>query len=516
MKKVISHACLAFALLTVMAGVASAQTSTSVAVGGGRLAWQIYTGNSIACNISPNTYIDYETTNFTFTAASGTVTSFPGATANYYAWNGECAQGVPDGAVPSVLALNGTYFLIDFSPGDYGYGSATYTSTPITGILYPKFKVASIIYDAPGNHSNDGFTNTLTDGTTTTTTSNFGVGITDTFSVTGGFLGTGDTLSWSYGNSVTTGNSTQVTDTIAQATGVLNASSATSPNAVNHKQDLFIVWLNPAVSFSATGTDSTTYSMGTQLQTTGDPSPGKPEIQDYVEVYAQAMVANSSGVTTVPVEILQPQVVDGQTLPGLANICAKPTYYPSSCTLANQCGCVPSDFTPVLNQDPLLNFTATESPLNANTSSAALCTNPAPTASCRYVPIMTVNNGTTQVVELLSGPDDVGGNTPINTFAQTDSTQTTQTYTQTDVYTVGYSWDVAWKLPSGTGLDFKSATLFTWTNTESAGEINGSAHQMSVSLSSSTVGCSEYIPIFEDTVYHTFVFQGQVGDSSCP
>jgi len=416
------------------------------------------------------------------------------------AYSGSCSITYYDesgGFLTATLTLSGTY------------------SPAAVGTLYPKFKIASIIYDTPGNHSNNGFTNTLTDGTTTSTGSNFGVGVTDTFSVTGGFLGTGSTLSWSYGNTATDGNNTAVTDTIAQATGVLNATNTSAPNAVNHQQDLFIIWLNPAVTFTQTGTDSATYSMGTQLQTTGDPSPGQPEIQDQVEVYAQAMMANASGVTTVPVQTLKPQVVDGQTLPGLANICAHPTYYPNSCTLANQCGCVPSDFTPVLNQDPLLKYTATESPLNANTSSAALCTNPKSSATCRYVPIMVTNGSSTQEVELLQGPDEAGGNNPINTFTQTDTTQTTQTYSQSYAYSVGYSWDVKWNF-LGSGLDFKSATMFTWTNTESTGEINGSAHQMSVSLSSSTVGCSEYIPIFEDTTYHTFVFQGQVGDSSCP
>jgi len=128
---------------------------------------------------------------------------------------------------------------------------------------------------------------------------------------------------------------------------------------------------------------------------------------------------------------------------------------------------------------------------------------------------MTINHGTTQVVELLQGPDTVGGGNPINTFTQTDSTQTTQTLSESDSYTAGYSWDVKWDF-LGAGLDFMSATQFTWTNTESTAAVNGSDHQMSVSLSSSTVGCSEYVPIFEDTVYHTFVFQGQVGDSSCP
>ena len=112
-------------------------------------------------------------------------------------------------------------------------------------------------------------------------------------------------------------------------------------------------------------------------------------------------------------------------------------------------------------------------------------------------------------------PDVVGGNIPVNTFTQTDSTQTTETLSETTSYNVGYSWDVMWK-PLGTGVDVRSATMFTWSNTESVGESNGTAHAMTVTLSSSTVGCFQDIPIFEDTVYHTFVFQQPTGNSSCP
>ncbi len=390
------------------------------------------------------------------------------------------------------------------------------TLPAITGTLYPKYQIQSIIYAAPGNMSNNGFTASTTDGTTTSIGKSFQTGNTTTFSLSGGFLGTGSTLSWSYGESTTTGNSMDFTGTITQATGVANASpGGSSPNVINHKQDLFILWINPAVKLTQTGGNAANYSLGTQLQTTGDPSPGQPEIKDQVEVFAQAMSANAQGATTVPLQALVPQIVDGQTLPGLANICANPVYYPNSCTQANQCGCVPNDFVPILAADPLLNYAATTSPLNADTSGATNCTNPKATASCRYVPVMVSNGSTTQITELLAGPSSVGGNIPVNTFTQTDSTQTTQTLSESFSTTVGFSWESMWKV-LGTGLAFQTQNQFTWTNSESTGKINGFSNSMNVTFSSGTLDCFQEIPIFEDVVYHTFVFQQPVGNASCP
>jgi Galactose oxidase, central domain/Kelch motif len=381
------------------------------------------------------------------------------------------------------------------------------------GIAYPLFRISSIIYDAPGNRSSNGFTDTTTQGATTTIADSFMTGVTTTFSLGGGFLGADTTLSWSFGNTSTTGNSTAFTDTFSQGTGVANASNSASPNAINHQDDLFIVWLNPAVSMTETSPNSISYSIGTQPQVAGDPNPGQPEEVDQVEVYAQVMLPNAQGVTAVPVAILEPQVVNGQTLPGLAHVCANPNYYPKSCTLANQCGCTPSDFTAILNADPLLAYPPTESPLNANTSPPADCTNPSAAASCRYVPIMA--SPTEQVTEPLSGPDVLGGNIPVNSFTQSDSTQTAVTLSETQGYSIGFSWDQKLGIP-GFSSDLKQQTMFTWTNSESLGETNGTAHSMAVSLSSSTVGCFEDIYIFEDLVYHTYVFQQPSGNGSCP
>src|SRR5262249_45974893 len=145
--------------------------------------------------------------------------------------------------------------------------------------------------------------------------------------------------------------------------------------------------------------------MGTQAQTSADPNPGQPQIQDQVEVFAATMMDNGQGHTTVPLAILVPQIVNNQHLPGLGNICANnQPYQNNTCTLANQCGCVPSDFAPILAVDPLINFAPTDNPLNADVSGAAACTNPSHTANCRYVPVMVSNGSNVQINELLAGP----------------------------------------------------------------------------------------------------------------
>ncbi|HZE24362.1 MAG TPA: hypothetical protein VE054_10240, partial [Blattabacteriaceae bacterium] len=384
-------------------------------------------------------------------------------------------------------------------------------------VIYPKYQVQSIVYATPGNRSNNGFSNSMTDGTTTTVGSSFTAGDIVTFSIGGGFLGAKSTVSWSYGNAVTNGNSNAVTSTITQATGVANATNGTAPDAIDHHQDLFVIWLNPAVAIIQTGDTGGTFSLGTQSQVAGDPSPGQPQIQDQVEVFASTMIANAQGQTSVPLQALVPQVIDGQHLPGLGNICANKTIYPNSCTQANQCGCVPSDFAPILAQDPLLNFGPTDNPLNADTSGPAGCTNPSAAAKCRYVPVIVTNGSSTQVTELLAGPQSVGGNVPVNTFAQTDSTQTIETFNESLANSVGYAVDHTFDAPFGVDLHFglRDQQTWTWTHNESTGAINGTANSMTVTLSSSTVDCFQDVPIFEDTVFHTFVFQQPAGNNSC-
>ncbi len=379
-------------------------------------------------------------------------------------------------------------------------------------IFYPVYRVTSIIYAPPGNRSSNGFTNSTTDGTTTTVGNSFTAGSTITYTSGGDFLGLGGTLSLSFGASATKGNSKAFTETFTDASGVSLASQSTNPNAISHAQDLFLIWLNPAISFSATGTTTANYSVGTQSSANG-----APEEMDIVEVSAITMEANSSGVTTVPGAILGPQddASGNPTLPGLALVCANHAAYYPNCTTANQCGCGPSDFAPILALDPLLNYTTTESPLNADASGATACANPTSTDKCRYVPVPSAPGSSLQEVELLQGPECQGCDFINNTFTQTDQNTTTQTLTESSSQTVGYSWKADLADETG-GPTLTSTTQFTWTEMESTGEINGTANSAMVTLSSATVDCSEEIPVFEDTVFHTFVFQQPSNNTSCP
>ena len=129
---------------------------------------------------------------------------------------------------------------------------------------------------------------------------------------------------------------------------------------------------------------------------------------------------------------------------------------------------------------------------------------------------MVINGSGTQITELLAGPQTPGGNIPANTFTQTDSTTTTQTLSESKSYTLGVS--VNRTIGNGFGPHFglNTGNTWTWTNSESTGAINGTSNSMTVTFSSATVGCFQNIPIFEDTVFHTFVFQQPAGDPSCP
>jgi len=448
---------------------------------------------------------------WTFTDSTGVAHAFPGSSTlldEEFSGGSSRAKSTlhpDDGGCNAYLepefntwSTDGLYYLD--ATGPFGSIAATHS------YFDPAYQVTSIIYAAPGNESSTGFTNSTTDGATTSVGSTFTEGSTLTYT-TGSWL-TGGSLSLGFGLSETTGDSNAFTETFTDATGVSLANQSTNPNAINHKQDLFLIWLNPEVSVASDGSTLLNYSVSTRSTASGT-----LETPDIVEVTASTMLANASGATTVPAAVLNQQVASGVKRPGLAAICAnlnQAEYTAGTCSLANQCGCVPKDFAPILALDPLLNYSGTTNPTTADTSGATACAAPTASDKCRYVPVPSAQGSSDQAVETLSGPECVGCDIPVNAFTQSDANSTTRTLSESLAQTVSYTATVDFLVGS-----FSVADQWQWTNSESSGAINGSANSQAVSLSSSKVGCYEDIAIFEDTVFHTFVFQQPANNTSC-
>jgi hypothetical protein len=416
----------------------------------------------------------------------------------------------------SVLVAGGIYKYY------YFLSSAELYSYPFTeSVVYPAYHVTSIIYAPPGNKSQDGYTSTTTNATTTTIGSNFTEGSSITFTEGFGDCKTGCvSANESFGTSSTTTNSSAFQESYSWATSVANASLSANPDAINHNLDIFLVWLNPQITVAGSGSTPVTYSTGIQPLANGT----IPQA-DIVPVSANVMEANSVGASTVPAGLLNQQNTTSGYLPGLASICKNlisAEYAAGTCTLSDQCGCTPADFAPILALDPLLfyngttnpisPFPGTVSPLNANTSSAtasdADCgTLPTPTltnSDCRYVPVPSSLKGSLQEDPWLLGPGDEPDG-----FQLGENQQTTQTLGEQTQETVSFSLKVGTSVFSMANQD-----TWTWTQSQSVGTANGSGYVQTLTLNSSTTGCSEYIPIFEDTVYHTFVFQEQPNSGS--
>lgn len=398
----------------------------------------------------------------------------------------------------------------------------------------PLYKVVSILYSPPGNQSGQGYGTATTNGTVTTVGSSFTFSSVLTFSSGVPGLGEGNTLggSASVGYATTSFNSSAFTQTWIDAQNITsddNSNLTYNPNksdAINHNLDEFVIWLNPEVVVSSSVTTPTSYAYNVGSQVTAGLSTTFADMVIVPAVTMEATPAGATGVTTVPLDYLIPQAIIGTDgansyMPGLAAICANQTLYKEQlaadlanpanpsviCTVTNQCGCVPSDFVNILQTDPLLNYNGTTltatpyvgttDPLTLDPSGASVCgENPVPTtASCRYQIVPIVTGSTTPLSEPLSGDS-------YPTYTMTDTTSTTETTGHTDSHSVGLSF--------GGGIlvaSLKTEDTWTWTDSESWGQINGTSNSMFVTLKTSNADCTEEVAIYEDTEFHTFAFQ---------
>ena len=479
------------ALLTVsilmLSGIATAQQtynrSVSVA-GGGTLTYVISVGAYVTCHASPLTY--YQVTqyqNFVYTDSNGASHAMAGSI--YYRalagpGSGTFESGCPiptgsgKGNDPENATLTSSdssgesiFFNLPIGVQEQPNGVATAT---FSGSLFPQYYVLSVLYAPPGNSSSNGYTDTVSNGTSFTTSHNFSVDSNLSIVASGSIFGSGTSVGVSFGFGGATGNSQSYQETYQNGTGTQIQSVR---NPVDHTQDQFYLWLNPLVTVSLVGNSTTaTYTMGTQ--------PGQP--MDIVNINA----ADLLNPPQIPLAILLPQTpTPGVTLPGLANICAHPLPT-AQCTQANACGCVASDFTTILGNDPLIGTAQTTQPTQVDNT--------------RYV---YVNSA------LLEGPQCSGCDPVKNTIVANDSSLNSTAESSSSSYSVGYSVGGTIGISVfGTGgkLQVTDTNKFTWTNSESYGSSNGTAHAATVVLGSSSVDCSEAIDVYEDTVYHTFAF----------
>ncbi len=170
-----------------------------------------------------------------------------------------------------------------------------------------------------------------------------------------------------------------------------------------------------------------------------------------------------------------------------------------------------SDTGQALISGPINPYAGTVSPLQADTlpnssgpgSGVTTCgESPVPTgANCRYV----VVPETSQI--FIEGGVDA---TPITL---TDGTTVAET--------IGGSTSTSMSVSGGGGLFFSGLTYkdtWTWTDSQSVGNSNGSANTMSATFKSSTSSpnaCDETVDLYEDTIYHTFAFLVPADNTNC-
>jgi sugar lactone lactonase YvrE len=349
-----------------------------------------------------------------------------------------------------------------------------------TGILNPAYQVASIIYEAPGNKSSNGYSNSTSTGVTTSLTDTIGSASTIAFS--GATLGDTFTVTGTLGFTKTSFHGSSFTETWADALGYSNPTS-TATNHIDHGHDEFIFWMDPRISVALNGSTPTGYAVGAQ---------GLFGAHLLYDVFAYQLEADPvTGKTSVDVGKLWPQSWPNQPdTPGLASVCRNlitAEYLNKSCTAGDQCGCQPSDFMPILALDPLMGYDGTTYILNAN-NTASCINNSSNGANCRFVPIPSLSNLTLT--------------TAGQPASQSDSQSTTESVGGSTAESVGISFKEG--VPA---FSVTETETMTWTQAHSYGSITGSANTMNVNLLSTTPGCSQGVSAFEDTTYHTFAFQ---------
>jgi hypothetical protein len=342
----------------------------------------------------------------------------------------------------------------------------------------PKYQIFSLVYAPPGNQSQNGFTDSITTGVSSGVTQSFQQGTSLSFSLDGtgrsgnslfGINGGG-----SVGGTTTDSHGELFTELITSASGTA-VPSAVDP--VNHYQDRFYLWLNPMVTVFQTGDNEGVFVVNLPQDSSGNILP--PGVVD-------VSVAELMNPAQIPLRKLQPSTINGATIPGLASLCAQPV----ACTLTNACGCVPSDFAEIVQQDPLV--------FDPNNPGADPNQQP---------PRIDIERYFFKQVESLTGPDCAppACTGPRNTFSVTDATTISNTSTTTSAYNVGSSVGLSFGVGPFT-LRLTGTDSWTWSDAVLQGNSAGHSTLATVTFATSTPQCAENYNVYEDVRFHTFTF----------
>jgi hypothetical protein len=442
---------------------------------------------------------------------------------------------------------------LDAYMGTMWYYDTSSVSSPLLGPLSqstfePFYKIASILYAPPGNKSSQGYGTTQTNGTTTTISNSFSYAYQMTFT-----SGIKDVLSGSafWGYSTGSTNSNAFTQTWANALNYATTDNSnytwynpTQTNVLSHLLDTFEVLLNPQVGIGSYGSTPVSYTTNSQPITLdgeqvylGDTL---PIVAMTMQVQAAGVVtpmnpSGASGVSGVPLADLIPVGIQQENgtfvyQPGLGAICANNTLYQQQlaamqagnpnaqiCTQGNQCGCTPADFATIMEQNPLLGYnpntyttspdSGTAAPLAYDSSGEVACGYDQPAgyqipsgSNCRYVIVPQAGTNVPFPLQLNGAQSE--------TYQQSDSTTTSFTTTANQSYNIGLSYTAGPLVAS-----LKNQYTWTWADSQGIGTSTGGTNTMSVTLNTWNANCQEEVNLYEDTLYHTYVFQAP---NSCP
>jgi hypothetical protein len=339
--------------------------------------------------------------------------------------------------------------------------------------VHPDFLLISILYAPPGNASTASFGQSKSSGAIYGISNNVSNSQSTSVAVSGGFMTTSDDSSGddsgsspkggysvNVQNGVSSGSSngsgtSQQFSAVTTATGTANLKPGKDP--IDHTQDIFLLWLNPAVTLSRS--DQTTL---TAAITSG-------QAQMSVQTVSAGQLMNG-----IPPEKLAP-----------TKICPTPND-PTSCYTSPGLGSLTKDdISNILGQDPFLTApNATPDP-----------------SRFLYVQSNALENTT------------VAANVT-QTFTVSDARTTTQTTARVSGSSEGVSTNISAKVLTF-GISLTNSDTWTWAHTVTRGVSNGQTQQASVTLSTTTQTCcgiggpSCQVAIYEDMIYRTFVFLPQ-------